>query len=122
MVKINGSKDCGNSPKNQLVEKVAIAIETGDLQFLDEYLEDGIIWELPDNSVAEAKDFAGHIKKRKNAIFSITITHVMSHGKIGSANGISTNKQGKQLHFCHVFEFASVKFSKIRRVSSYGKS
>ncbi|WP_051687206.1 hypothetical protein [Microbulbifer sp. HZ11] len=121
MVKISGSKDCGNSPKNQLVEKVAIAIEVGDLSFLKEYLDDEIIWERSDNLLAEGQEVSDHIEQRKNKLSSVTITHVISHGKIGAVNGVSTNNQGEQIHFCHVIAFSSVKFTRISRLCSYGR-
>jgi len=31
MVEITGSRDCGNSPKNQFAQDVAIALETGQV-------------------------------------------------------------------------------------------
>ncbi|QIL89594.1 nuclear transport factor 2 family protein [Microbulbifer harenosus] len=122
MVEIIGSKDCGNSPKNQFVEKITVALETGDLEFLGEVLSDGAVWELADRSVMEGDSLRSHIQRCGKDVTLVKIDHVISHGKSGAANGHVQDKKGKILHFCHFIEFTSAKCVVIKRVSSYGKS
>lgn len=122
MVEIKGSKDCGNSPKNQFVEKIVVALETGDLGFLDEVLSESAVWELADRSVTEGDSLRAHIQSCGKGVALVKIDHVISHGKSGSANGYIQDKKGKVFHFCHFIEFTSAKCVKINRVCSYGKS
>lgn len=121
MIDSNGSKDCGNSPKNTLLEKVAVALEVGDTEFLSEYLADGAIWELSDKRVAVGKDIGRVFNESDAEAVFVSIDHVMSHGKVGAVNGFSQNNKGKKVDFCHVIEFSSVKFTKISRLLSYSK-
>ncbi|WP_158681687.1 nuclear transport factor 2 family protein [Microbulbifer pacificus] len=122
MVEIKGSKDCGNSPKNQFVEKIVIALETGDFGFLDEVLSESAVWELADRSVTEGDNLRAHIQSCGKYVTLVKIDHVISHGKSGSVNGYVQDKKGKVFHFCHFIEFTSAKCVKINRVCSYGKS
>ena len=46
MVKIKEAEDCGNSPKNRLVQDVAVAFETGDLS--DDIFDDALEWRRND--------------------------------------------------------------------------
>ena len=46
MTTVIPSGDCGNSPKNQFVEKVTIALATQDLAFLLDAIADNIQWNL----------------------------------------------------------------------------
>lgn len=119
MVEITGSKDCGNSPKNTLVERVAVALETGDQAFLGEYLAEGAVWETSDGRMVEGDGIVGVASERAATVASVSIDHVISHGKIGSANGTCRDSRGRQAHFCHVVEFSNVKFTRIRRICSY---
>ena len=122
MIEVIGSKDCGNSPKNQFVEKIAIALETGDWDFLGEVLSEGAVWELTDKRAAEGDSLRAHIQSSGKEVSLVKIDHVISHGKSGSANGYIQDEKGKVLHFCHIIEFKSAKCVKINRVCSYGKS
>lgn len=39
MTKLNRSSDCGNSPKNKVVEDIGIALERGDTEFLSSIID-----------------------------------------------------------------------------------
>ena len=122
MVEIIGSKDCGNSPKNNFIEKIAVGLEIGDWEFLCEALSDEAVWELTDGSVVEGDSLRAHIKNCGKGVTFVKIEHVLSHGKSGSAAGHTHDKKGKALHFCHFIEFTTAKCVKIKRVRSYGKA
>ncbi|MFD1216045.1 nuclear transport factor 2-like protein [Microbulbifer celer] len=121
MIEIIRSKDCGNSPKNQFVEKVVVALESGDFEFLDGVLSEGAVWELANSSVTEGDGLRAHIQSCGEGVALVKVDHVISHGKSGSANGYIQDRKGKVLHFCHFIEFTSAKCVKINRVCSYGK-
>ena len=122
MVDFIGSKDCGNSPKNQFVEKIAVGLEAGDLEFLCGVLSEEAVWELTDKSVVAGDSLRTYIQNHGKGVTLVKIDHVISHGKCGSANGYRQDKNGKVFHFCHFIEFTSAKCVKVNRVSSYRKT
>ncbi len=54
MTQIQGSKDCGNSPKNQFVQDVAVAIECGDI--MPEAFSEDVTWEQPATQLMSGKN------------------------------------------------------------------
>ncbi len=46
MVKVTGSRDCGNSPKNKLAQTIGVALESGE--FLADVFSEDIVWQQPD--------------------------------------------------------------------------
>lgn len=117
MTKVNRSTDCGNSPKNKMVEDIAVALETGDNNFLSAILDSGAVWNYSDRRAASGEDILSELHGQDKQDV-VTIDHVMSHGKLGAVNGHA--KRGKtEQRFCHVIEFTSTKCNKIWRVESY---
>ena len=116
MTRVNRSTDCGNSPKNKMVEDIAIAMEMRDAKFLAGILDPEATWTNPDSRGISAEAMLQLLMK-KDKPRVLTIDHIMSHGKVGAANG-STGAKGEQ-RFCHVIEFTSTKCNKIRRIESY---
>ena len=117
MTNVNRSTACGNSPKNRMVEDIAVALESGDTRFLSAILDSGAIWNGADSGEVVGEDILSklHGQGKQDVV---TIDHVMSHGKVGAVNGHA--KRGKIVQrFCHVIEFTSTKCNKIRRVESY---
>lgn len=117
MTEVNRSTDCGNSPKNRMVEDIAVALETGDTNFLSTILDSGAVWNYSGRREASGEDILSELH-RQDKQDVLTIDHVMSHGKLGAVNGHA--KRGKtEQRFCHVIEFTSTKCNKIWRVESY---
>ncbi len=115
---IQGSKDCGNSPKNQFVQDVSVALECGEA--LPEAFSEDVIWEQPATQPMSGKTaLLEHLGSRPKPA-SITVLHAISHGKVGAANGEVTFADGQTRRFCHVFEFTNTKANCISVIKSYG--
>ena len=100
MVRITGSKDCGNSPKNAFVQEVAVALESGD---------------RPEGMFARGTDLP-----RRDPPEEIVIDHAIAHGKVGAASGVSRMPGGAERRFAYVVEFTSAKAAQVARVQAYG--
>lgn len=112
------SADCGNSPKNTLLQDIAIAFAKRDADFLSDHVTDGVCWDVVGTPVVEG--FAGLIQalKQTDDVTQLTIEHVMSHGRVGAVNG--TAQRGRKVdEFCHVFQFANAKAERVKSIRSY---
>lgn len=119
MTRVNRSADCGNSPKNRMVEDIAVALETRDRAFLSGILEPEAIWNHVGGTVTTAEAIQDQVRALGKPT-GLAIDCVMSHGKVGAVNG--KVKRGKsEQRFCHVIEFTSVKCNRVRRIESYGE-
>lgn len=115
MTAIKHSKDCGNSPKNKLVQEFAIALETGRVH---DAFTDGVIWRRTSKSTLEGKQALLAALARAVPPEKLTIEHAIAHGKVGVASGASQSA-GKTRRFCHVFELASASGDRVAAIASY---
>ena len=118
MAQVKRSTDCGNSPKNRMVEDIAIALDTGDSDFLSAILDSGAVWNYVGGTATTPEAILKQISAVKTPA-SLTVDHVTSHGKVGAVNGKVRRGKTEQ-RFCHVIEFTSVKCNQVRRIESYG--
>ena len=118
MAQVKRSADCGNSPKNKMAEDIAVALEIRDVKFLATVLDSEAIWNYVGGSVVTVESILDHVSAL-NKPTSLMIDHVISHGKVGAANGVAKREKIPQ-RFCHVIEFTSVKCHKVYRIESYG--
>jgi hypothetical protein len=117
MVRVTGSKDCGNSPKNQFTQEVAVALEAG--QIAAEMLDDEIVWHgLSTNTLEGISAVQQFLAKRAKPV-SIFVEHAISHGRVGMANGEVTLKDGTRRRFSHVFDFTNAKGNCVATINSY---
>ena len=114
------SGDCGNSPKNTLLQDITIAFAKRDTRFLLDHVTDDIRWEVIGEHVVEGKPaFTQALEKlRLDAVVQLTIEHVVSHGRAGAVNGIADH-HGTTSEFCDVFEFANAKGERVKTIRSY---
>jgi len=117
MTRIHGSKDCGNSPKNSFVEKIAIALETGRAE--EEDFSEDVIWEGSLVETVEGRPALFQALANQPKPEVLKIEHAISHGKTGAASGRSKFANGDVRRFCHVLEFTSVKASCISMIKSF---
>ena len=117
MTRICGSEDCGNSPKNSFVEKIAIALETGQVEAGD--FSEGVVWERGQADKVIGRQAVTEALASNHKPDSLTIEHAISHGKTGAASGHVRFANGDTRRFCHVFEFTSVKGGSISIIRSY---
>lgn len=118
MTNIQRSADCGNSPKNKLAEDVAVALETGDADFLTGLLDPKVEWRHPGGIVRTARGVVDGVGNG-DMPNSLVIDHVVSHGKVAAINGTRKSSHNEE-RFCHVLEFTSATFKKIWRIESFG--
>src|SRR5690554_3954958 len=118
VARVNRSADCGNSPKNKIVEDIVIALETNGVEFLSTILDPDATWNYAGGTVATGEAILGKVGVLDSPT-SLTIDRVMSHGKVGAANGNVARGKNVQ-RFCYVIEFTSVKCSQVFRIESYG--
>lgn len=53
-MKINGSRDCGNSPKNRIVQDIAVALEAGNLP--ETGIDGSTVWHRADGRKLEGAE------------------------------------------------------------------
>jgi hypothetical protein len=118
-MKVVRSKDCGNSPKNQLVENLAVALATGDTATATKLVTDDVEWSIVGAEELHGRDAIVVVLERAGTKGSkLTVAHVLSHGKVGAVNGVVEHKS-RVTHFCDMFEFANAKGTSIARITSY---
>ena len=121
MIKIVKSKDCGNSPKNLLVQSLALAIEKVDQAEFAACVGDDICWVYPGRPLAKgASDASSQLRSQQSRVpTEIEVEHAISHGRVGAASGTVIFASGEKLRFCHFIEFTSIKGDRIGKVSSF---
>ena len=121
MTEIVKSKDCGNSPKNLLVQELAVSIERADRAAFSRCISENIAWAYQGRSPVVGRASASELLEsmRSQAPLMIEVEHAISHGRVGAANGTVQLASGTRIGFCHVIEFASVKGDRVARITSY---
>jgi hypothetical protein len=120
MTKIVRSQDCGNSPKNQLVENLAVALSTGDDRAASGLITEEVQWEIVGSGTLRGRESVLQTLRDLNgqAIVQLTILHVVTHGKSGAVNGTVRFPDAERC-FCDVFEFGNAKATRVSRIMSY---
>lgn len=115
------SQDCGNSPKNRLVQTLAVSIESGDSAAFLRCVAEDISWTYPGHPVVIGKEPAVGLLEsaRSPAPAQIEVENAISHGRSGAANGTVQLASGERLRFCHVVGFASAKGDRVARITSF---
>ncbi len=120
-IQINRSSDCGHSPKNRVLEDLAIARWTLDsaklVELLSEDVELHVVGKPPIRG-RESVIAAG----RQNILAplrELTILHVSQHGRIGAVNGRVSTRKGNTIDFCDVCEFTNAKGTSVSAITSY---
>ncbi len=121
MTKIIRSEDCGNSPKNSFIQEVAIALAMRNVEFLLRSVSDDIRWYIVGRKLVQGKaEFVDFIQSLgDHQIDTLTIHHVVTHGKAGSVNGIARLNDGGSQEFCDVWEFTNAKGTSVKAITSY---
>jgi hypothetical protein len=120
VTKVVRSRDCGNSPKNALLEKATIALATRDAKALATLATDDVRWRVIGADVVGGRDaIAAALGARRNDVAKLEIYRVMSHGRVGAVNGTAMRKDGTIVEFCHVYEFGSAKGSDVQSITTY---
>lgn len=121
MMIVIGSGDCGNSPKNQFLEDLSVAIALGDTGKIFRGVTEDAAWEIVGKTRVQGRQNLAEAVEQvqfKNLV-EVRILHVASHGRTGAANGVQRGADGKTLHFCHMFEFGSLKGTNVKEIMTY---
>lgn len=119
MIDIIPSRDCGNSPKNQFAEQVALALETGDIDFLKETLGQGVRWKTTGRDLVGCEQFLAQLEITQEPSH-FQVDHVVTHGKVGAVNDVAESEgPGPVRRFCHVLTFINTKSRTPRRITSF---
>ena len=116
-MKVIRSSDCGNSPKQKLLEDMSVALAGADAGLIDSLA-------VP-TGLATRWGKAGRRSGRRalsnqkiGPATEVAIERVVSHGRAGAVNGIIT-RSGKHTAFCHMFEFKNAKGTHVKSISTY---
>jgi len=118
MTKICRSSDCGNSPKNQLVQEFTIAMARCDTERVREIVTDDVHWVPIGRKPVHGVDAFCEALARYGPASQLTIEHVLSHGRTGAVNGVVSFGE-KSRAFCHMYIFGNVKGANIKSLSTY---
>ena len=121
MPQIYPSEDCGNSPKNQFVEKLSIALGIGDVPEVLARVTETVQWKLVGKTTWQGKE-AVHQAAAQRAqpeLSELTIIHVATHGKIGAVTGTFRQQDGTIYEFCDVYEFSTARATHVQAITSY---
>ncbi len=121
MPELKLSADCGNSPKNQFVERVTVALLLHDRDTLERLLSADLRWErIGDEAILDkAAILEGKHLPDADAIAALEIEHVLTHGKVGAVNGIARFESGRSWLFAAIYEFFNAKASSIKDIKLY---
>lgn len=117
-MRISRSGECGNSPKNELVEDIAIALAQSDPTAFDGVISDDFRRVTVGDAISQGKDTFLRQLEADAAADAVTVFHVSSHGKTGAVNGEMALKSGN-IAFCHVIEFTSAASTSVKTITSY---
>jgi hypothetical protein len=118
MTKVQRSQDCGNSPKNQLLQELTVAIARSDEAKLSGFLAADVQWSpVGRESISGAKAVCRALMRSGKAT-ALKIEHVISHGRSGAVDGIVVFGDKKRA-FCHVYEFGSAKGVNVSGFTTY---
>lgn len=113
MTRITRSADCGNSPKNAAVERVALVLEGG--AWFGDAFGDAVVWTRADGSEIAGCDAIR--AARRSAPAAIRVDHAIAHGKIGAVSGVTDGEA-----FAYIMEYTSAGMKELAAVNSFRKT
>ena len=117
-MKVIRSSDCGNSPKQKLLEDMSVALAGADAGLIDSLTVPELVWLHVGGNPVEGQDAVLSAIRQSGPATEVSIERVVSHGRVGAVNGIIT-RGGKRTAFCHMFEFNNTKCTHVKSISTY---
>jgi hypothetical protein len=117
-MKVIRSSDCGNSPKQKLLEDISVALAGADAGLIDSLAVPELVWLHVGKKPVEGQDAVLSTIQKSGPATEVAIERVVSHGRAGAVNGIIT-RGGKRTAFCHMFEFNNTKCTHVKSISTY---
>lgn len=118
MTKIHVSEDCGNSPKNQLLQALTVAIARADPEQIRSFVTEQVQWSRVGSKPISGSQSVVQALVSLGPATSLRIGHVVSHGRSGAVDGMVMFGT-KRWAFCHVYEFTSAKGSQVGGITTY---
>jgi hypothetical protein len=118
MTKVQRSQDCGNSPKNQLLQELTVAIARSDKAKLLGFLAVDVQWSLVGKKSISGAEAVCKALMHSGKATALTIEHVISHGRSGAVDGVVVFGDKKRA-FCHVYEFGSARGVNVSGITTY---
>ena len=115
---ITGSADCGNSPKNAVVQAIAIALESGMAEA--ESFDPSVTWERASGGRITGRAALLDTLAAAQPPKVLVVEHAISHGKVGAASGQAIMADGERRRFSHVLEFKNNQAKAVASIKSYG--
>ena len=112
------SPDCGNAPKQKLLEGMTVALAGADTGLVDSLALPDLVWLHIGKKPIEGQDAVRSVIRKFGPATELAIERVVSHGRGGAVNGIIT-RVGKRTAFCHMFEFNNTKGTHVKSISTY---
>jgi hypothetical protein len=121
MTRVVLQEDCGNSPKNKLLQQFTIALVKSDVKFILDSVTEHVRWKILGDQMIDGKENLAEFLKgsRNNQVALLTIHSAISHGKAGAVDGTQKLKDGEILAFCNTYEFGNTKGTLISEITSY---
>lgn len=107
------------------IETFNEAFARKDLDVIERSVTDDIVWKMVGDRTVSGKDEMIHLLKSMDdgQTYKVTLEHVITHGKVASANGkMETSSQSgtvRVYEFCDVYELNKHKDGKIKKMTSY---
>ena len=117
-MKVIRSSDCGNSPKQKLLEDMSVALAGADARLIDSLTVPELVWLHVGGNPVEGQDAVLSAIRKSGPATEVAIERVVSHGRAGAVNGIIT-RDDKRTAFCHMFEFNNTKGTHVKWISTY---
>lgn len=115
---IKRSGMCGNSPKSQLAEDLAVALLTGDTETLRQRLtEAASITVVGSEQYSKTEVLEGAASIRE--LDKLAIDQALSHGKVAAVSGSGVTAEGQRFAFSDHYTFANTKATEIASVTSF---
>ena len=120
-MQIQRSGACGNSPKNLLLEDLAVALLSGDLTTVKTLTLDTVRWRVSASELVEGQaEVARYAQQQKPpASARLVIHHVISHGRAGAVTATLQRPRQSADDCCLFFTFANAKGSAVDSVVTY---
>ncbi len=120
-MRIQRSGTCGNSPKNTVLEDLAVALSSGDAARITALTTDDVTWRRPGQPLADGRAavLAAAKRERPTPTSTLAIQHVVSHGRAGAVSAAITSPNHPASDFCLFFTFANAKGSAVNTIVTY---
>jgi hypothetical protein len=121
-VEIVRNNDCGNSPKNKLIQELSIGISLGLWAGINQNINDETKIRFIANKVIE-KQLIEYVQSNKGIIDGridkVEVISSISHGKTGAGNILIVNEDEKK-ELCFMYELKSAGSIIIKIVKVFG--